>query len=159
MLRPVPRLEPRLQPSRAMFYAAPLIAILLTLAAGAMLFAALGKPPLEALALIFIAPLSTLRGLAELTVKATPLILIAIGLAAGFRGGIWNIGAEGQFTVGALAGGDEVVVVLEREDADQRAQRDEGEQEQPGTNARPPGRPPLRWPPELPQDSERHHAG
>ena len=99
------RLEPRLQPSRAMFYAAPVIAILLTLAAGAVLFAALRKPPLEALALIFIAPLTTLRGLAELTVKATPLILIAIGLAAGFRGGIWNIGAEGQFTVGALAGG------------------------------------------------------
>ncbi|HEY7598860.1 MAG TPA: hypothetical protein VH741_02950, partial [Candidatus Limnocylindrales bacterium] len=96
MLRPILRLEPRLQPSRAMFYAAPLIAVLLTLAAGAILFATLGKPPLQALALIFVSPLTTLRGLAELTVKATPLILIAVGLAAGFRGGVWNIGAEGQ---------------------------------------------------------------
>jgi general nucleoside transport system permease protein len=99
------RLEPRPEPSRTMFYLTPLLAVLLTLAAGVVLFAALKKSPLEALALIFIAPLTTLRGLAELTVKATPLILIAVGLAAGFRGGIWNIGAEGQFTVGALAGG------------------------------------------------------
>jgi general nucleoside transport system permease protein len=104
-LAPVLRLEPRQQPSRAMFYATPVLAAALTLVAGAVLFAALGKPPLEALALIFVAPLTTLRGIAELTVKATPLILIAIGLAAGFRGGIWNIGAEGQFTIGALAGG------------------------------------------------------
>ena len=55
--------------------------------------------------LIFIQPLTSVRGLAELLVKGTPLILIAIGLAVGFRGGIWNIGAEGQFAIGALAGG------------------------------------------------------
>jgi general nucleoside transport system permease protein len=55
--------------------------------------------------LIFIAPLTSVRGLAELTVKATPLILIASGLAIGFRAGVWNIGAEGQFAVGAAAGG------------------------------------------------------
>jgi general nucleoside transport system permease protein len=99
------RLEARPQPSRVMFCATPLIAILLTLAAGAILFALLRKPPLEALALIFIAPLTSLRGLAELTVKATPLILIAVGLAASFRAGVWNIGAEGQYTIGALVGG------------------------------------------------------
>src|SRR5262249_43137739 len=104
-LGPVLSLEPRQQSSRAMLYATPVLAAALTLVAGAVLFALLGKPPLEALRLIFVAPLTTLRGIAELTVKATPLILIAIGLAAGFRGGIWNIGAEGQFTVGALAGG------------------------------------------------------
>jgi ABC-type uncharacterized transport system permease subunit len=99
------RLEPRREPSRLMFYLTPFLAVLLTLIAGAALFAALGKPPLATLRLIFIAPLTSLRGLSELTVKGTPLILIAIGLSAGFRGGIWNIGAEGQFTVGALAGG------------------------------------------------------
>jgi general nucleoside transport system permease protein len=99
------RLEPRREPSRLMFYLTPFLAVLLTLIAGAALFAALGKPPVATLRLIFIAPLTSLRGLSELTVKGTPLILIAIGLAAGFRGGIWNIGAEGQFTVGALAGG------------------------------------------------------
>ena len=99
------RLEPRREPSRLMFYLTPFLAVLLTLIAGAALFAALGKPPVATLRLIFIAPLTSLRGLSELTVKGTPLILIAIGLSAGFRGGIWNIGAEGQFTVGALAGG------------------------------------------------------
>jgi general nucleoside transport system permease protein len=104
-------LEPRPQPSRAMFYLTPLLAVLLTLAAGIMLFATLGKPPVEALFLIFVAPLTTLRGLAELTVKATPLILIAVGLAAGFRAGIWNIGAEGQYVVGALAGGSVALAV------------------------------------------------
>jgi ABC-type uncharacterized transport system permease subunit len=99
------RLEPRREPSRLMFWLTPLLATAMTLVAGAGLFLLLGKPPLQALGLIFIEPLTTLRGVAELTVKATPLILIAVGLAAGFRAGIWNIGAEGQFTVGALAGG------------------------------------------------------
>ena len=54
--------------------------------------------------LIFIQPLTSMRGLAELLVKGTPLVLIAIGLAVGFRGGVWNIGAEGQFAIGALTG-------------------------------------------------------
>jgi simple sugar transport system permease protein len=94
-----------------MLHATPLVAILLTLAAGAALFALLRQPPLEALALVFIAPLTSVRGLAELTVKATPLILIAIGLAAGFRAGVWNIGAEGQYTIGALAGGSVALAV------------------------------------------------
>src|SRR3990172_191707 len=99
------RLEPRPQPSRVMFTITPLLALLLTLLSAIVLFALLEKPPLQALSLIFVAPLTSLRGIAELMVKSTPLILIAIGLAAGFRAGVWNIGAEGQFTVGALAGG------------------------------------------------------
>ncbi len=99
------RLEPRREPSRAMFYLTPFIAIVLTLLAGLFLFQVLGKPPLKAIQLIFFEPLRSTRGLAELLVKATPLILIASGLALGFRGGVWNIGAEGQFAAGALAGG------------------------------------------------------
>ncbi len=99
------RLEPRREPSQAMVYATPLIAVVLTLAAGFGLFASLGKDPLQAMWLIFVKPLTSLNGLAELTVKATPLVLIATGLAVGFRAGVWNIGAEGQFTIGALTGG------------------------------------------------------
>ena len=99
------RLEPRREPSQAMFYLTPFLAIALTLLAGIVLFEILRKPPLEAMRLIFIAPLTSLRGVAELLVKGTPLILIAVGLAIGFRGGIWNIGAEGQFAIGALSGG------------------------------------------------------
>jgi len=88
-----------------MFYLTPFLAVVLTLLAGIVLFEVLRKPPLEAMRLIFIQPLTSMRGLAELLVKGTPLILIAIGLAVGFRGGIWNIGAEGQFAIGALCGG------------------------------------------------------
>lgn len=98
-------LEARREPSRTMLYVTPFIAFGLTLIAGLFLFWALGKEPLRALQLIFVAPLTSVRGVAELLVKSTPLILIATGLAFGFRAGIWNIGAEGQFTVGALAGG------------------------------------------------------
>lgn len=105
------RLEPRREPSKTMFYLTPLLAVILTLLAGAVLFAALGKPSLYGLQLIFIEPLQSTRGLAELTVKATPLILIAVGLAIGFRGGIWNIGAEGQFALGAVGGSSVALAV------------------------------------------------
>ena len=99
------RLEARPEPSAAMRAATPFLAGLLTLLAGAALFASLGRNPVQVLTLIFIAPLTSLNGLAELLVKATPLILMATGLAIGFRANIWNIGAEGQFTIGAVTGG------------------------------------------------------
>ena len=105
------RLEPRLEPSRAMYYLAPLLAVALAMLAGMALFSVLGKPPLEAMQLIFLEPLRSLRGVAEILVKATPLILIAVGLAIGFRAGVWNIGAEGQFTIGALTGGSVALAV------------------------------------------------
>jgi general nucleoside transport system permease protein len=99
------RFVPRREPSRALRYVSPLIAVLLTILAGFVLFWAIGKDPVRGIGLIFFAPFTTVRSLAELTVKATPLILIATGLAIGFRAGIWNIGAEGQFTLGAITGG------------------------------------------------------
>ncbi len=99
------RIEPRKEPSRAMAYATPFLALLLTILAGFVLFALLGKDPLKATWIIFIEPLTTLYSISEMMVKATPLILIGIGLALGFRAGVWNIGAEGQFTMGALTGG------------------------------------------------------
>jgi general nucleoside transport system permease protein len=105
------RLEPRREPSRTMFYLTPFMAVGLTLVTGALLFAFLGKPPLQTLSLVFIEPLTSLRGLSELIVKATPLILIAVGLSVGFRAGIWNIGAEGQYTIGAMAGGSIALAV------------------------------------------------
>lgn len=99
------RLVPRREPSRALLYATPVVALGLTLVAGFVMFALLGKDPVRALGLIFVSPLTSLRGLSELTVKATPLILIAVGLSVGFRAGVWNIGAEGQFALGAISGG------------------------------------------------------
>jgi general nucleoside transport system permease protein len=99
------RLERRPVPDAMMRAATPFLAVALTLLFGLGLFASLGRDPVHALTLIFVAPLTSARGLAELLVKATPLILMATGLAIGFRANIWNIGAEGQFTVGALTGG------------------------------------------------------
>jgi simple sugar transport system permease protein len=88
-----------------MVWLTPPIAVALTLLAGSALFAALGFDPLAALHAYFVEPVSTVYGLGELAVKATPLALIATGLAVGFRANVWNIGAEGQLTMGAVLGG------------------------------------------------------
>src|SRR3546814_12652719 len=65
----------------------------------------MGYDPGRALYHFFIAPLTSLYGWSELMVKGAPLILIGVGLAIGFRANVWNIGAEGQLTMGAVAGG------------------------------------------------------
>ncbi|HEY8923318.1 MAG TPA: ABC transporter permease [Polyangia bacterium] len=93
---------PRAKPSTALTVAAPLVALGLTALLGAILFALLGKPPGRALALFFLEPLRGPTAWSELAVKATPLLLIALGLGVCFRANVWNIGAEGQFIVGAV---------------------------------------------------------
>jgi ABC-type uncharacterized transport system permease subunit len=99
------KLETRPQPSRVMALASPLLALAITVVVGVLLFVLLGKDPLRGLQVFFIEPVKSLYALSELSVKATPLILIALGLAVCFRSNVWNIGAEGQFVVGALAAG------------------------------------------------------
>jgi simple sugar transport system permease protein len=99
------RLEPRGQASKTMVYATPLLAVALTLLSGFILFLAMGFDPLKALYSFFVAPVTSVRGVGELVVKATPLVLCAVGLAIGFRANVWNIGAEGQLTLGAITGG------------------------------------------------------
>jgi general nucleoside transport system permease protein len=96
------RLVARTPPSRALTLAAPVLALGLTVLLGAGLFLALGHPPGRALALFFIEPLRGADAWSELAVKATPLALVALGLCVCFRANVWNIGAEGQFIVGAL---------------------------------------------------------
>jgi simple sugar transport system permease protein len=98
-------LMPRTEAARGMRWLSPLLAIALTLAAGGALFAAMGQDPGEALRVFLWEPLSTRRGWSELGLKATPLILCAVGLAVCFRANVWNIGAEGQLIAGAIAGG------------------------------------------------------
>ncbi|TNF86855.1 MAG: ABC transporter permease [Gammaproteobacteria bacterium] len=97
------RLERRPEASQTMSYVSPLIAIVLMLVGGLVLFAALGKNPLEGFKVFFVNPISDLYGVSELLLKATPLMLCAVGLAIGFRANVWNIGAEGQLIVGAIA--------------------------------------------------------
>jgi simple sugar transport system permease protein len=88
-----------------MSFASPLLALAITVVLGIGLFVLLGKDPLRGLQVFFVEPVRSLYALSELSVKAVPLILIALGLAVCFRSNVWNIGAEGQFVVGALAAG------------------------------------------------------
>ena len=97
------KLEVRPEPSRAMSVASPLIALAITIVIGTILFVLLGKDPLRGLAVFFVEPVKSVYALTELAVKATPLLLIALGLALCFRSNVWNIGAEGQFILGAIA--------------------------------------------------------
>jgi general nucleoside transport system permease protein len=97
------KLEARPEPSRAMSIASPLIALAITVVIGTVLFLILGKDPLRGLAVFFVEPVKSVYALTELAVKATPLLLIALGLAVSFRSNVWNIGAEGQYVVGAIA--------------------------------------------------------
>jgi simple sugar transport system permease protein len=82
----------------------PVLAVALTVVTGAALFAALGVPPLAGLYVFFVEPLASAWSLQELIVKATPLVLIGAGLAVCYRANVWNIGAEGQLTFGAILG-------------------------------------------------------
>ncbi|OLP59811.1 sugar ABC transporter permease [Xaviernesmea oryzae] len=97
-------LEKRASPSQAYALLSPVIALALTLVAGAILFAALGKDPAHALYVLFIGPLTEIWSLHELAVKAAPLIMIGVGLSVCYRCNNWNIGAEGQLVIGAITG-------------------------------------------------------
>jgi general nucleoside transport system permease protein len=97
-------LEKRAERSNAIALISPLIAILLTIVTMVILFAMLGKNPLLALWVYFIDPLTDSYSLQEIAVKATPLVMIAIGLSLCYLANVWNIGAEGQFLIGAVAG-------------------------------------------------------
>jgi len=105
------KLEPRPQASRLWTYGSPLLALCVTVLIGVVLFAVLGKDPVRGLQVFFWEPLRSKYALGELMVKATPLLLIALGLAVCFRSNVWNIGAEGQFVVGAIAAGGVALLV------------------------------------------------
>ena len=96
------RLEARPEPSAFWRHASPFLALLLTVLIGVLMFVALGKDPLKGLGVFFWEPLKNAYALGELMVKATPLLIIALGLAVCFRSNVWNIGAEGQFVMGAI---------------------------------------------------------
>ncbi len=101
------RLEKRPQPSRAFSLATPLLAVLATMVFGGLMFALLGKDPVTSIITIFWQPLFgefAFYYRPQLLIKGAPLVLIAIGLSLGFKAGIWNIGAEGQYIMGALFG-------------------------------------------------------
>jgi simple sugar transport system permease protein len=94
----------RREPSRAMLFASPLIAIGLTMLLGMIVFTAMGYDGFRAVESIFLTPFLEPSRWPDLGVKAAPLVMIALGLAIGFRANVWNIGAEGQYVMGAVAG-------------------------------------------------------
>ena len=96
------KLQVRAQPSGFWTFASPLLALLITVLVGVLLFSLLGKDPVRGLQMFFWEPLKSSYALGELVVKATPLLLIALGLAVCFRSNVWNIGAEGQYIIGAV---------------------------------------------------------
>ena len=99
------KLEARPEPSKLWSFASPLLALLVTVIIGIIMFVALGKDPLKGLEMFFWLPIKSGYAIGELLVKATPLLIIALGLAVCFRANVWNIGAEGQYIIGAIFAG------------------------------------------------------
>lgn len=98
------RLEKRPEPSRLMLYLTPVAAVALTMLVGAIIFSAIGYDGLGAVREIFLTPLTNAYKWQDLGVKAAPLVIIGVGLSVAYRANVWNIGAEGQYVMGGLAG-------------------------------------------------------
>ncbi len=110
------RLEARPEVSKFWAYMSPILAAVLTLLTGLIMFAAMGnedQSALTALYTFFISPVSDSFGISELLVKAAPILLCAYGLAICYKASIWNIGAEGQLLMGALIGSTVALQFLE----------------------------------------------
>jgi ABC-type uncharacterized transport system permease subunit len=106
-------LEARPTPSRWMTALSPVIALAITVVVAGLLFAFLGKDPVQGLRIFLVEPFHGARGLTELGLKATPLILISLGLSLCYRSNVWNIGAEGQYLIGGITGGWLALTVTE----------------------------------------------
>ena len=109
------KIEKRNDIPKILYFFTPIIAIVLTIIGGGIIFFVLGFNPFQALKFFFITPISNLYGLSELLLKATPLCLIAIGLSFCFKSNNWNIGAEGQLTFGAIVGGGVALLFYNQE--------------------------------------------
>ena len=99
------KLEARPEASKFWSYGSPVLALAVTVVIGVIMFMLLGKDPVKGLLVFFWEPLKSGYAIGELMVKATPLLVIALGLAVCFRSNVWNIGAEGQFVIGAVVAG------------------------------------------------------
>ena len=97
-------ITPRKEASYFLKIVLPFIAFFFTILFGYIILHVLGYPALETLRVYFISPLQDTYNFTEILIKSIPLILIALGLSFGFNSNIWNIGAEGQFIVGAIFG-------------------------------------------------------
>jgi len=99
------RLEPRGLRSDFWSYGSPMLAVVLTIVTMGVIFAIMGAPPITGIETFLISPLTSPGGIGSLLVRAAPLIMIGVGLAFCYRANVWNIGGDGQFTMGAIFGG------------------------------------------------------
>ena len=97
-------LEKRAAQSKAMTFLSPVVAIAITVVIGGVIFKSLGLDPLKALYIYFVEPMTSIWSVEEVIVKAAPLVLIGVGLSVCYTANVWNIGAEGQLTMGAIFG-------------------------------------------------------
>jgi ABC-type uncharacterized transport system permease subunit len=95
---------------RARSFGTSLLAVLIALAVGAVILLVAGASPLAAYREMVRGAIGSRFAVSQLLVEVVPLLIIGLGLALAFRGRVWNIGAEGQFYLGALAGGTVAIV-------------------------------------------------
>jgi len=96
------KLEKRPEPSRLMVVVTPILSVIATMLLGVVVFDLLGIDGQRAVVDIFISPILLSYKWQDVATKAAPLIIIALGLSIGNRANVWNIGAEGQYVIGAL---------------------------------------------------------
>lgn len=98
----LPRLVRRDQPSLAFKFLAPVLALAGTIVFNLAIYLVMGKDPVAVFYAMLLEPFLTWASFSEVLLKFGPLLLIAQGLAIGFRAKVFNIGAEGQFVLGAI---------------------------------------------------------
>lgn len=98
------KFEKRPEPSKLMQIATPIAAVVLTMIIGAIMFDVLGFDGQRTIKEFFFTPILASYKWQDVAAKAAPLIIIALGLSLGNTAKVWNIGAEGQYIVGALSG-------------------------------------------------------
>ncbi len=108
-------LQKRSAPSALMNYLGPVFALFMTVMIGGLLFYLMGFNPIKTLSAFFITPISSQLGLTELAVKASPMILCALGLSFCFRANQWNIGAEGQLLCGGMTAGAVALALMDND--------------------------------------------
>ena len=84
-------------------YLTPAAAVLLALLIGAVFLVVLGANPWTAYKALFVGAFGSTNAIADTIVKATPLLFVGLGICISFRGGVLNIGGEGQLVVGAVS--------------------------------------------------------
>src|SRR5260221_7347022 len=98
-------LRPRGYASIFWSWGSPVLALALPALISGGIFAFMGRPPVLTVYTFLVSPLFAPDGLASLAVKAAPLVTMGVGLSLAYRANVWNIGTEGQFTLGAIAAG------------------------------------------------------